>query len=41
MAAGKSLEDNEDAVVYEMYKVRMHAVRPRKPITDGSLGDVE
>lgn len=41
MAAGKSLEDNEDVVVYEMYKVRMHAVRPSKPITDGSLGDME
>lgn len=27
MAAGEETEDNEDVVVYEMYKVRMHTIR--------------
>lgn len=41
MAAGKAIEDNEDVVEYEMYKVRMYAVRTRKFITHGFLGHME
>lgn len=41
MVVGKVIEDNEDVVEYEMYKVCMYVVCIRKFIIYGFLGYME